>query len=99
MTAGCGYVTMPNDTFGVGFGVGNLGPWASALDRDQVFLSGAYVPVSGAETFLGAMYQAQVASWLQVRPDFAVLWMWSLADPTNQPSASAIRPSPKPERR
>jgi porin len=64
-----------NDTFGVGFGVANVSPRASAFERDVAFFSGAYVPARGAETFIEVTYQAQVTPWLQVQPDFQYFWM------------------------
>jgi porin len=74
-----------NDTFGVGFGVANVSPQASALERDVAFFSGTYVPTRGAETFIEVTYQSQVTPWLQVQPDFQYVWMpgGGVVDPVN----------------
>ena len=74
-----------NDTFGVGFGVANVSPRASALERDIAFFSGAYAPARGAETFIEVTYQGQVTPWLQVQPDFQYFWMpgGGVADPVS----------------
>jgi porin len=64
-----------NDTFGIGFGVANVSSSAQGLDRDTAFFSGAYFPQRGAETFVEITYQAQIAPWWQVQPDFQYFWM------------------------
>lgn len=64
-----------SDSFGIGMGVANVSPWASALDRDAIAYSGVWRPVRGAETFLEVTYLAQVTPWLQVQPDFQYFWM------------------------
>lgn len=64
-----------NDTFGIGFGVANVSSSAQGLDRDTAYFSGAYFPQRGAETFVEITYQAQIAPWWQVQPDFQYFWM------------------------
>lgn len=64
-----------DDTFGIGFGVANVSSRAAGLDQDTAFFTGTYVPVRGAETFLEITYQAQIAPWWQVQPDFQYFWM------------------------
>ena len=64
-----------DDTFGIGFGVANVSSRAAGLDQDTAFFSGTYVPVRGAETFLEITYQAQIAPWWQIQPDFQYYWM------------------------
>jgi len=59
-----------NDTFGVGFGFAKVGGAAVGLSQDiGVYTHTAY-PVRTGETFIEVTYQAQVAPWLQVQPDF-----------------------------
>ena len=62
-----------DDTFGIGFGVANVSSRAAGLDQDTAFFTGTYVPVRGAETFLEITYQAQIAPWWQIQPDFQYL--------------------------
>lgn len=59
-----------DDTLGLGFGVAKVSTAASALDRDVAFYTGSPYPVRGAETFVEATYQYQIAPWWQVQPDF-----------------------------
>jgi len=63
------------DALGIGFGIANVSPAARGLDQDTGFFSGGYVPVRGAETFIEATYQIQVAPWWQVQPAFQYYWM------------------------
>jgi porin len=62
--------TRDNDTFGVGFGVTQVGRSVSALDQDAVYYTGASTPVRSTETFIEATYQIQLAPWWQLQPDF-----------------------------
>ena len=59
-----------NDTFGVGFGVAKLSGAAVGLSQDIGFYTQTPYPVRSSETFIEVTYQAQVAPWLQVQPDF-----------------------------
>jgi porin len=59
-----------DDTFGVGFGIAQVGGAASALDRDTAQASGGFYPIRSNEVFVEVTYQAQVTPWLQVQPDF-----------------------------
>ncbi|MBV9654704.1 MAG: carbohydrate porin [Acetobacteraceae bacterium] len=84
-----------NDTFGIGFGVGNVSRRASDRDRDTAFFTGAYTPVRGAETFVEITYQYQIAPWWQVQPDFQYFWMpgggvANTADPSRRIGNAAI---------
>lgn len=74
-----------DDTFGIGFGIANVSHRAATLDIQTAAFTGGYVPVRGAETFLEITYQAQIAPWLQVQPDFQYFWMpgGGVANPTN----------------
>ncbi len=58
-----------SDTLGVGAGVAKISPRATELDADQVTFSGP-APVRSSETFIELTYQAQLAPWLAVQPDF-----------------------------
>lgn len=58
-----------NDTFGVGYGLAKISSRAIQLDKDQAAGIGAY-PVRGSESFIEVTYQAQLAPWLAVQPDF-----------------------------
>jgi porin len=60
-----------NDTFGAGFGIVKLsGPAIGLSQNIRFFTQNPAYPVRSSETFLEIMYIAQVASWLQVQPDF-----------------------------
>lgn len=74
-----------DDTFGIGFGVANVSHRAATLDIQTAAFTGGYVPVRGAETFIEVTYQAQIAPWLQVQPDFQYFWMpgGGVANPAN----------------
>lgn len=74
-----------DDTFGIGFGVANVSSRVAGLDQDTAFFTSTYVPVRGAETFLEITYQAQIAPWWQVQPDFQYYWMpgGGVANPNN----------------
>ena len=62
--------TRDDDTFGVGFGVAKLSSGAAGLSGDTGFYGQTSYPVLTSETFIEVTYQAQVAPWLQVQPDF-----------------------------
>jgi porin len=51
---------------GLGFGYAHVSRRAQAADR----LHGSFTPVRSSETFIEATYQAQIAPWLQIQPDF-----------------------------
>jgi porin len=74
-----------NDTFGIGFGVGNVSNRVRQLDQATAFYTGAYTPLRGAETFLEVTYQIQLAPWWQLQPDFQYFWMpgGGVPDPIN----------------
>lgn len=73
------------DVLGVGFGTAKVSSAASALDAAQARF-GAAVPVRSSETFLELTYQAQVAPWWLIQPDFQYVWTpgGGVADP-NRP--------------
>lgn len=59
-----------NDTFGIGFGVAKVSGGAAGFDRDAALLQGGFYPIRSTETFVELTYQAQLAPWLLVQPDF-----------------------------
>ncbi|QXX74861.1 Porin B [Methylovirgula sp. HY1] len=59
-----------NDSFGVGFGVTQVGNAVSNLDQEAVYYAGTSMPVRSTESFVEATYQYQVAPWWQLQPDF-----------------------------
>jgi porin len=60
----------PNDTAGLGFVYTRISERASALDSDKATFSGSPFPIRRNETVLELTYQAQVAPWWIVQPDF-----------------------------
>ncbi|WP_244395918.1 carbohydrate porin [Beijerinckia indica] len=63
-----------NDTFGVGWGMGQISTRARGFDWDMLDASGGSYPIRGAEHRLEITYQAQVAPWLIVQPDIQYVW-------------------------
>ena len=59
-----------NDTLAVGFGVAKVSSADSARDRDIGLYTTSTYPVRTVETFFEVTYQAQIAPWWQVQPDF-----------------------------
>ncbi|HTR16455.1 MAG TPA: carbohydrate porin [Acetobacteraceae bacterium] len=75
-----------NDTFGIGYGLASVSSRASGLDRDIAFYSGSPYPIRGSESFIEVTYQAQLAPWWQVQPDFQYVFTPSGGIPNpNQP--------------
>ena len=62
-----------NDTAGLGFGVAKIGPNAVRITQDSNDLFGGY-PVRSSEQFVELTYQAQIAPWWAVQPDFQYVW-------------------------
>lgn len=69
VTLAAPFASRPNDTVGIGFGFGHVGG-ASGLDRDAAFFTGAPYPIRSNESFIEVTYQARIASWWGVQPDF-----------------------------
>ncbi|ACB95776.1 Carbohydrate-selective porin OprB [Beijerinckia indica subsp. indica ATCC 9039] len=63
-----------NDTFGIGWGMGQVGNRARAADRDHYYFSSDFYPIGGAEHHFELTYAAQVTPWLIVQPDFQYTW-------------------------
>jgi porin len=58
-----------NDTVGIGIGWARISGDAIAADRALATATGHY-PIRSAETVIELTYQAQLAPWWQVQPDF-----------------------------
>ena len=58
-----------NDSAGVGLGYAHVSGRAADLARDMN-LFGTFAPVRTGETFVEITYQAQIAPWWQIQPDF-----------------------------
>ncbi len=62
-----------NDSIGLGYGLAKIS--SRLIQRDQDTNNfGAYTPVRGSESFIELTYQAQIAPWLAVQPDFQYVW-------------------------
>ena len=59
-----------DDTFGIGYGLARISGSASQLDADQAAFDGGAYPIRSSESFIEVTYQAQLAPWLAVQPDF-----------------------------
>ncbi len=62
-----------NDSFGIGYGLAKIGPSAIQRDQDANLFTGAY-PIRSSESFIEITYQAQIAPWWQVQPDFQYIF-------------------------
>ena len=58
-----------SDTFGIGWGIAQVGRNASGFDSDTNALSGSS-PIRTNENFVEVTYQYQAAGWWQIQPDF-----------------------------
>ncbi len=75
-----------DDTVGIGFGLANFSGNAAGVDRDINVFTGSPYPVRSAETFIEVTYQAVIAPWLQIQPDFQYFFLPSGGVPNpNQP--------------
>jgi len=59
-----------NDTVGIAASWAHIGRNASKLDTDRIAFTGQAIPVRRSETQFELSYQAQLASWFQLQPDF-----------------------------
>ncbi len=59
-----------NDTVGIAASWAHIGRNASKLDADTIAFTGQVIPVRRNETQLELSYQAQLAPWFQLQPDF-----------------------------
>jgi porin len=59
-----------DDTVGIGFGIARVSSGARAFDSDVGAFSGPPAFVRTTETFIEVTYQASIAPWWQLQPDF-----------------------------
>jgi len=59
-----------NDTVGIAASWAHIGRNASRFDIDTIAFTGQVIPVRRNETQLELSYQAQLAPWFQLQPDF-----------------------------
>ena len=73
-----------SDTAGLGFGFAKISPSAIRADQDANNFGGAY-PIRSSEQFIELTYQAQLAPWWTVQPDFQYVWTpaGGVANPAN----------------
>lgn len=64
------FASRDNDSVGLAVSYARIGDTARKLDSDTAFLTGGAYPRRQAETVLELSYQAQIAPWWQVQPDF-----------------------------
>ena len=74
-----------DDTVGVGVGYARISDTASKFDSDTRFYSGGVFPIRRSETVLELTYQAVLAPWLTIQPDFQYVFSpgGSVPSPTN----------------
>ena len=63
-----------DDTVGFGYGLAKIGNRAILLDQDTAALNNGAFPIRSSESFIELTYQAQLAPWLAVQPDFQYVW-------------------------
>ena len=69
------FISRPNDTLGLGYGLAKVSSSDSGLDQDTRTYSGnPGYPVRSSESFIELTYQAQVAPWWTVQPDFQYIF-------------------------
>lgn len=59
-----------DDSFGIGYGLTRIGGGARAADRLAATVATLPYPIRSNESFMEVTYQAQIAPWLQIQPDF-----------------------------
>ena len=79
-------ITIHSDS---GYGLAVVSASASALDRDTVLATGTPTPIRSSEQFIEITYQAQLAPWWQVQPDFQ--YVFNPGAGISDPSDSARR--------
>ena len=63
-----------NDTVGFAVSWAHASSSVAKLDRTFIAATGQLIPVRGSETQLELTYQAQLAPWLQLQPDFQYIF-------------------------
>lgn len=87
-----------DDTLGLGFGITTIGNAQREFDSDFAAVQcgpGTACPVQSTETFIELTYQAQVAPWWQLQPDFQYVFspgggLQNPANPSKQIGNEAI---------
>ena len=88
------FLSRPQDTIGIGYGLARVSGDASALDRDTASFTGDPAsPVRSSESFIEVTYQAQIAPWWQVQPDAQYVFTpgGGIPNPDNAGGASTPR--------
>ncbi len=68
------FASRGNDTVGLAFSYAHISDRTSQLDRDRAAFSGVPLPIRHSETSLELTYQAQLAPWWQIQPDFQYIF-------------------------
>ncbi|WP_158742062.1 carbohydrate porin [Acidisphaera sp. L21] len=63
-----------DDSLGLGYGLAKVSSRAIGLDNDTANFNGGLYPIRSSESFIELTYQAQLAPWLSVQPDFQYVW-------------------------
>ena len=63
-----------DDTIGIGYGLAKISNSAILLDQDTAAFNNGSFPIRSSESFIEVTYQAQLAPWLVVQPDFQYVW-------------------------
>jgi len=81
-----------DDTFGIGWSYLKISDRQSDLDNDTNFFNATNAPVEDYESAIEVTYQAQIAPWLILQPDFQYIFHpgGNAADPTDATGTQAI---------
>ena len=63
-----------DDTVGFGYGLAKISNSAILLDQDTAAFNNGTFPIRSSESFIELTYQAQLAPWLAIQPDFQYVW-------------------------
>ena len=63
-----------DDTVGLGYGLAKISNSAILLDQDTAAFNNGTFPIRSSESFIELTYQAQLAPWLAIQPDFQYVW-------------------------
>ena len=62
------------DTVGLGYGIAKISSRGILADRDIAAQNNGAFPIRSSESFIELTYQAQIAPWLVIQPDFQYVW-------------------------
>ncbi len=64
-----------NDTFGLAYGLARISSSSIRIDQQLQAFTAGYNPIRASESLIEVTYQAQIAPWWQVQPDFQYVFL------------------------